>query len=120
MGNIFKGIVKMLYKDFPQAYLGDTIKDLPGDTHLVVQSDNTGNVIQDIGYNYNSMKVLIFISTPVKGSYFPVNPYEGRWHDRHFNIHVHFFLRPPIISSLFDHSNVIGMYIHDRQCELTL
>ena len=36
-------------------------------THIVMESDNSINIICGIGYNYNSMKVLRFIYTPGMG-----------------------------------------------------
>ena len=77
-----------------------------------------GKTVYTIGYKYNLRKVLSFSSTPGMGSSLPEKPYETWWYERHGNFHFHYTPRPQIISSFFDHSHIIDMRNHARQCVL--
>ena len=91
------------------------------DTHLVIELDSSLNHIYAIGYNYNSINILIFFPTPGMGFSFPGKSFKAWWCVHHSNnIHVHFSPQPIIISYLIDCINVIYMHNHSLQCELTL
>ena len=92
MGHIFKAFDKTPHRNFPKSNLNETMNNFPGGTQLFMESNNNVNVTYDISNNYNSMKVLNFVSTPGKVLSLTVKNYEACWCGHHRNIRVSYSL----------------------------
>ena len=88
MTHIFLAFDKTPHRNFPDSDLNETMNNFPGGTNLVMESNNNVNVTYDISNNYNSMKVLNFVSTPGKVLSLTVKMYEACWCGNHRNIRV--------------------------------
>ena len=105
---------------FPLDFLTSRMSTFPGGSHLVMRCDSGGTTKYAIGYKYSSKKVLTFIASAGTGTTLPGKEYEGRWTDKHGNVHSRKVPRPRVISTYFDKNNVIDSHNHVCQHELRL
>ena len=104
------GPVKTSHKGFCLAALEKLMKDWPGGLYLVMKSTPRfpgGRPLLDIGYKYNSRKVLGFIATKGAGSTAPGNPYLSRFPDIYSNISVLPLVCPHLLGRYSNACNAI-------------
>ena len=114
-------------EDDPQGSFLNTLeklmKDWLGGSYLVMKSTPrvpVGRPLMDIGYNYNSRKVLGCISTEGAGSTEPGDPYLSRFPDIYSNIYVRLVVRTHLIGRYFNACNTIYNHNRMRQSDLFL
>ena len=99
------GPEKTIHKVFCLATLERLMKDWLGGSYIVMKSTPIFPVERpplDIGYKYNSRKVLVFIATEGYGSTEPCDPYLSHFPDIFSNISV----RPVVWT------NLLGRYFN--------
>jgi len=75
---------------------------------------------RSVKYKYCSTKTLTFVITEKAGHTEPGDPYIAKWTDENCN-HCHCHIpRPSVISTYFQHSNVVDVANQQRQKELKL
>jgi hypothetical protein len=120
LGLEYIGIIKTNSSHFPKAFLEQTMNTWPGGSHLVLKTTIDDVVLYAIGYKYCSTKTLTFIITEKAGHTEPGEPYIAKWTDENCN-HCHTCInRPSVISTYFEHSNVVDVTNQQRQKELQL
>ena len=85
------GPVKTSHKGFCLATLEKSLKDWPGGYYIVMKSNPRvpgGIQLMEIGYKYNSRKVLGCIATERDGSTEPGDPYLSCLPDIYYNVSV--------------------------------
>ena len=96
----------------PTDCLDKTMKDLPTDYHIVVESLKGSIHLYAVGYKYSSKKVLCFISTEGWGLTLPGKTYEALWMDWHANVHSFLIPPPQLVSSFLTYLN--NVYGHNK------
>ena len=115
------GIVKTGFATFPKLFLEEKMKEWPGGSHLVMESQHPdGFQLLAIGYKYNSKKVVSFVATKGCGDTEAGIPYEARWKDDNGNTVVRDVKRPEIVSKYFTKCNSIDVHNKNRQYDLKL
>ena len=76
--------------------------------------------LMNIGYKYNSRKVLLFIATEGAGSTEPGDPYLSHFPDIYSNVSVRPIVRPHLLGRYFNDCNAIDNYNRMRQSDLAL
>ena len=68
--------IKTNHRLFPKQFIEDTLKDIPGGTHVVLEGKHLDSPdLIAIGYQYNSKVTLYFVITKNAGSTKKGNPY---------------------------------------------
>ena len=102
--------VKTIHKGFCLNTLGQLMRDWLGGSYLVMNSTPRficGIPLLDIGYKYNSWKVLGFIATEGAGITEPGDPYLYCLPDIYSNISVCPVVRPHFLGRYFNPCNLI-------------
>ena len=74
-----------------------------------------GKPLMEIGYKYNSRKVLYFIATDGAGGTEPSYPYLSCFPDIYSNVDVYHAVCPHLIDRYFNSCNSIDN--HNRMCQ---
>ena len=109
-GVYYCGPVKTSHNGFYLATLEKLMKDWPGGSYLVMEITPrvpVGRPILNIGYKYNSRKVLGFISAEGAGSTEPDDPYLSHFPVHFSNVSVHPIVRPRLLCRYFNACNAI-------------
>ena len=117
------GPVKTSHKGFCLAMLEKLMKDWPGGSYLVLKSNQRfpgERSLLDIGYKYNSRKVLGFIVTEGAGSTEPGDPCLSRFPDIYSNVSVRPVVRPHLLGRYFNACNAIDSHNRMRQYDILL
>ena len=99
------------------------MKDWPGGSYLVMKNNPIfpgGRKFLEIGYKYNSRKVLGFISAEGYGSTEPGDPYLSCFPDFFSNVSVRPVVCPRLIGGHFNECNAIDHHNIMRQSDLVL
>ena len=103
-------LVKTIHEGFYLATLVNLMKDWPGGSYLVMNSNPrvTGGIpIMAIWYKYSSRKVLAFIATEGAGCTEPGDPYLSCFPDIYSNVYVCPVFIPRFIGRYFNACNSI-------------
>ena len=104
------GPVKTIHEGFRLARLEKLMKYWPDGSYLVLKSTLRfpgERTLLEIGYKYNSRKVLGFIATEGAGSTEPGDPYLSRLPDIYSNFSVHPVVLPHLLGRYFNACNLI-------------
>ena len=115
--------VKTSHKIFCLATLEKLMKYWSGGSYLGLKSTPRfpGEItLLDIGYKYNSGKVLGFIATEGSGSTEPGDPYLSRFPEIYYNVSVCPFVHPHLLCRYFNVCNAIDNHNRMRQSDLLL
>ena len=99
------------------------MKDWPGGSYLVLKSTPRfpgESPLLDIGYKYNSNKVLGFIATEGAGSTEPGDPYLSCFPDIYSTVSVRPVVRPHLLGRYFNACNTIDNHNRMRQSDISL
>ena len=96
------------------------MKDYPGGTWIVLESEVDSINLFAVGYKYNKKKILTFIGTRGAGSTNAGEPYEARFPDKFGNVCTRHVARPSVVSNYFNYSNCVDMHNQSRQFDLGL
>ena len=117
------GLVKMIHKGFCLSTLEKLIKDWTGGSYLVMKSTPTAHVgrpLLDVGYRYNSRKVLGYIATEGAGSTEPGDPYLSCFPNIFSDVSIHPVVCPHLIVRYSNACNAIEIHNSMRQSDLAL
>jgi len=115
------GIVKTSHSLFPDQDLESTLKTWPGGMNLCMKDTTSKGVnLIDVGYKYNSSKVLCFVATKNAGLMMLGAPYRSHFLDDHDNLILQPVDCPELISAYFQCSNGIDKHNQAWQYELQL
>ena len=123
VGVDYCGTVKTSHKCFCLATLENLMKNWPGGSYLVMKSTTRfpgGISLMDIGYTYNSRKVLGFIATDGSGSTKPGDPYLSCFPDIFSIVSVIPVVRPHFLCRYFNARNKIDNHSMIGQYDLAL
>ena len=98
------GMVKTNTKGFCKDTIEKFTKNWPGGSYLVLRSKHMvtgGRTLIDIGYKYNTRKVLSFIVKDNSGSTKTVIPYLSKYPDQFTNVSIRPVARPLVMSIFF-------------------
>ena len=116
--------MKTIHKGFCLAMLENLMKYWPGGSYLVMKSTPIfpGEIpLLASGYNYNSRKFLVFITTEGGGITEQGDPYLSRFPDIYSNVSVFPVVRPHFLGRYFNACNAIdnhnSMWQHDIEID---
>ena len=117
------GLVKIIHKSFCLSKLAKLIKCWTGGSYLVMKSTPTAHVgrpLLDIGYRYNSRKVLGYIATEGAGITEPGDTYLYCFPDIFSDVSVRPVVCPHLLSRYFNACNAIENHNSMLQSDLAL
>ena len=122
MGHHAVLVVKTNHLRFPNKWLDEEMKTMPGGCWLTMQGQcrRTGVELVAIGYKYNSKKVLHFVTTLGAGSTVRGEPYRMKFNDAYGNVCHRNVARPAVLSRYFKYSNRVDVNNQMRQHNLAL
>ncbi len=112
--------MKISHSLFPKKELEEKIKTWPGGMSSVMEfTTSKGVKLIDVGYKYNSSKVLCFVAKKSEST-LPGEPYRARFVDDFENLLSRPVDHPEIILKYFQRTNGIDKHNQARQFELRL